>query len=97
MPHVWLTYEEFGSYIETSAEAGRAEALRGGLTRTRCADGKARILLPEALITDYFARYLATSYLDSLSRSAARNTGAAPARRKTATAAAVAEKAVDLA
>ena len=58
MPQIWLTYDEMGHHLRTSAAAARDRAIEAGLDRRKCSDGLTRVKLPADMAAAYLVDYL---------------------------------------
>lgn len=59
MPQIWLTYDEMGRFLDTSAEEARLGAIEARLDRRQCSDGYSRIKLPADMVARYLVHCLA--------------------------------------
>lgn len=59
MPQIWLTYEEFGRFMNMSGAEARSHAIGNALDRRQCHDGLSRVKLPAGLVQDYLVAYVA--------------------------------------
>lgn len=59
MPQIWLTYDEMGRFLDTSAEQARLNAIEARLDRRQCSDGYSRIKLPADMVSGYLLHAIA--------------------------------------